>query len=570
MPYLIPTSYSARGTLWRLLLDIAVANFGMLLGTLVSILLNVIRFPSVSQDYLVDMLAGKWLHSIPLVSLVCATAFPLAGIYAIDLRGPYPATTLPLVRGWGGALALHVGIVFLLDIMVPRSMMVAGWIWIGALLLGGRLGRSWFVKTFRLLPLDSRQVQLERLESTLAVARQTFDWLPPEAPQAKAPWPHFDQEDILAAANVLRSGKVNQWTGQEVTSFQDEFRDFCGTRHCVALTNGTVALDLAFHALGLQPGDEVVVTPRTFIASASSAVLAGLRPVFADVDRDSQNITAATVARVLTPKTKAIIAVHLAGWPCDMDSLRELARERHLALIEDCAQAHGAQYRNRPVGSFGTMAAFSFCQDKIMTTGGEGGALLTDEEQLWRRAWSFKDHGKSFDKVFAKNPPTGFRWLHDTFGTNWRMTEIQAAIGRVQLRKLNDWVEIRRRNAAILHQRFAALPALRLTTPPPEIRHAYYKYYAFVRPEALKTDWTRDRILAALLEAGVAVFSGSCSEIYLEEAFGAAGLRPAERLPVARELGETSLMFLVHPTLTPEHMHATADAVVQVVTQATR
>lgn len=381
-------------------------------------------------------------------------------------------------------------------------------------------------------------------------------------------WPYFDDEQITAVTEVLRSGKVNYWTGEEARAFEREFADACGCAHGIALANGTVALDLALRVLGVGPGDEVVVTPRSFVASASCVALCGARPVFADVDPDSQNITAETVRAVLSPRTKAIIAVHLAGWPCAMHDLLELAREHGLKVIEDCAQAHGATYWGRPVGSFGDLAAFSFCQDKIMTTGGEGGMLVTNDEALWRRAWAFKDHGKSYDAVYHRDHPPGFRWLHESFGTNWRMTEIQAVIGRRQLARLPGWLRARRRNAQILARGLRRSALLRVPEPPPEIGHACYKFYAFVRPERLAPGWSRDRIMAAINDGGVPCFSGSCAEIYREKAF--AGLEPAEALPVARELGETSLMFLVHPTLTSDDLTMTCRVAEAICAQASR
>lgn len=378
-----------------------------------------------------------------------------------------------------------------------------------------------------------------------------------------APWPHFEPEEIAAAARVLQSGKINYWTGEEGRRFEEEFAALAGCKNGVAVANGTVALELALYALGIDSGDEVIVPSRTFIASASCAVMRGAKPVLADVDRDSQNLTADSIRPLITSRTKAIIAVHLAGWPCDMEPILELARERSLKVIEDCAQSHGAIYKDQPVGSFGDAAAFSFCQDKIMTTGGEGGMLTTNDETLWRRAWSFKDHGKNYDTVYNRQHPPGFRWLHESFGTNWRLTEMQSAMGRVLLHKLPRFVEKRRRNADILTRRLGMIPGLRVTVPPPEIGHSYYKYYAFLRPENLKNGWDRDRIIAAINAEGIPCFSGSCSEIYLEKAFSAEW-RPLRRLKVARELGETSLMFLVHPTLSEKDMADTCDAVEKV------
>jgi dTDP-4-amino-4,6-dideoxygalactose transaminase len=382
------------------------------------------------------------------------------------------------------------------------------------------------------------------------------------------PWPVFAADEIEAVLEVLRSGKVNYWTGDEGRLFEQEFAEFVGTRHAIALANGTVALELALHALGIGPGDEVITTSRTFIASASAVVMRGATPVIADIDRESQNITAETIAAVLSEKTRAIIVVHLAGWPCDMDPIMQLARERGIKVVEDCAQAHGAVYKGRKVGSIGDAGAFSFCQDKIMTTGGEGGMLTTDDTELWERAWAFKDHGKSYRAVFDPHPPTGFRWLHESFGTNWRMTEMQSALGRVILKKLPAWLSTRRAHGALLNESLRDIPNLRVCEPPPHVQHAYYKYYVFVRPERLKESWSRDRILEAIAGEEVPCFSGSCSEIYLEKAFAGTGWQPAGRLPVARELGETSLMFLVHPTLGKNEIHHSAQVIRQVLETA--
>jgi len=401
-----------------------------------------------------------------------------------------------------------------------------------------------------------------------ALTRLAIDGGEPLRSRPFAPWPSFADDEIQAAKYVLESGKVNYWTGDEGRKFESEFAAFTGCKHAIALTNGTVALELALYALGIGAGDEVVVASRTFIASASCAVMRGATPVLADIDKDSQNVTAGTVEAVLTPHTRAIIAVHLAGWPCDMDPILALARDRGLKVIEDCAQAHGATYKGRPVGSMGEIGAFSFCQDKIMTTGGEGGLLTTNDPELWARAWSFKDHGKSYDAVYNQQHAPGFRWLHGSFGTNWRLTEMQAAIGRVFLRKLPQMVQKRRHLAGILSAGFAKIPALRITIPPVEFYHSYYKYYAFLRTEYLRDGWDRQRVVDAVNAEGIPCFAGSCSEIYLEKAFPE-DWRPHPRLREARSLGETSLMFLVHPTLTEADMHDTVNAVQKVLATAT-
>lgn len=383
-----------------------------------------------------------------------------------------------------------------------------------------------------------------------------------------SPWPSFTDEEAATVANVLRSNKVNYWTGSECRAFEEEFAAWTCTRHAVALANGTLALDVALRALGIGPGDEVVVTPRTFFASAACIVNAGAVPVFADVDRDSQNITAATIQSVLTPRTKGVICVHLAGMPCDMDPIMELAERHGLYVIEDCAQAHGARYRGRMVGSIGHVGAWSFCQDKIITTGGEGGMVTTNDRRLWSAMWSFKDHGKSWDAVYERGHPPGFRWVHDSFGTNWRMLEMQAAIGRLQLRRMPAWSARRAANAQKIAAACRGFAALRVPSVPADVEHAYYRFYAFVEPGQLAEGWTRGRIIGEISARGVPCLHGTCPEVYMENAFAGTGLRPRERLKVARELGETAIMFLVHPTLTDEEIDKTCRSIQDVMEMA--
>lgn len=381
------------------------------------------------------------------------------------------------------------------------------------------------------------------------------------------PWPSFTQEEADAVSKVLLSNKVNYWTGQECREFEKEFATFAGTQYAVALANGTVALDVALKALNIGAGDDVIVTSRTFLASASSIVTAGANPIFADVELDSQNISARTIEAVLTPNTKAIICVHLAGWMCDMDPIMQLAAERGLHVIEDCAQAHGAQYKGKPAGSIGHISAWSFCQDKIMTTGGEGGMVTTNDEVLWKKMWSYKDHGKNFDSIYNKQHPPGFRWLHDSFGTNWRMMEMQAVIGRIQLKKMAEWTEIRNHNMQRIYSAFEKTPYITIFQPSNDYVHAAYKCYVQVNVDQLPEGWSRDRIMNEIAELGVPCFSGSCSEVYLEHAFDNTPWRPAQRLKNAQKLGESSLMFLVHPTLSEDSISQTIYAIEQVLTR---
>jgi len=386
-----------------------------------------------------------------------------------------------------------------------------------------------------------------------------------------SPWPSFTDEEACRVHEIILSNRVNYWTGDEGQQFEREFAKWSGSAHAIALANGTLALDLALKALGIGQGDEVVVTPRTFIASVSTVVNAGATPVFADVDADSGNISPATIAPVLSERTRAIIPVHLGGWPCDVDGIMALAAARDIKVIEDCAQAHGAMVGGRSVGSLGHIGAWSFCQDKIMTTGGEGGMVTTDDMSLWDAMWSFKDHGKSWDAVYNREHPPGFRWLHESFGTNWRMLEIQAAIGRIQLRRMTEWTARRTWIAGQIRDALAPLAsAVRVPTAEVGLTHAYYRQYAYVREQGLKNGWTRDRIIAESMARGAIIMQGSCSEVYLERAFDDTPWRPAQRLPVARELGETSLMFLCHPTLTDDEVAKMARVAAEVIGEASR
>ena len=386
-----------------------------------------------------------------------------------------------------------------------------------------------------------------------------------------SPWPCFSDEEVAAVSAVMASNRVNYWTGQEGRMFEREFADWCGSTHAVALANGTLALDVALKATRIGPGDEVIVTPRSFIASVSSVVNAGATPVFADVEYDSGNLSAASIAASMTDRTRAVIPVHLAGWPCDMDGIMSLASDRGIWVIEDCAQAHGAKVGDLSVGAIGHIGAWSFCQDKIMTTGGEGGMVTTDDADLWSTMWSYKDHGKSYEAVYHRDHAPGFRWVHESFGTNWRMLEVQAVIGRIQLGRMQSWTA---RRTEIAHSITAALApfsaAVRVPEPQDGMRHAYYRHYGYVRPDGLKPGWSRDRIVAELSARGMPVFHGSCSEIYLEKAFDGTPWRPANRLPVAKELGESSLMFLTHPTITDEQLDRYTGAIGDVMASASR
>ena len=385
-----------------------------------------------------------------------------------------------------------------------------------------------------------------------------------------SPWPSFTSEEAEAAKNVLLSNKVNYWTGNECREFEKEFAVWSNSKYAIALANGTLALDNAFKALDIGIGDEVIVTARTYIASVTSIVNAGAIPIFADVDTNTQNITSKFIRSKITKKTKAIVCVHLAGWPCEMDEIINLAKEYDLYIIEDCSQAHGAKYKNKPVGSIGNIGCWSFCQDKIMTTGGEGGMVTTNDKNLWNKMWSYKDHDKSYKAVYKKNIRigNGFKWVNESFGTNWRMTEIQGVIGRIQLKRMSNWQNRRIKNANKIWNTAKQSKALRVPNIPQHIEHAAYKCYVFVELNELRKGWSRDKIIKEINKLSIPCYSGACPEVYMEKAFDNTKFRPKQRLVHAKELGETSLMFLVHPTLTKNEIKQTCNAITSVMNSA--
>ncbi len=386
---------------------------------------------------------------------------------------------------------------------------------------------------------------------------------------ALAPWPFYDDDEVDIAARVLRSGRVNYWTGEEGRKFEAEYAAHCGVSHGLVVANGTAALELALYGLGIGAGDEVVVPARTFIATAAAVALCGARPIVADIDPLSQNMTAETVAKVLTSRTKAIIPVHLAGWPADMPSLMTLAGQHNLTVVEDCAQAHGAMIDGKPVGSFGHIGCFSFCQDKIISTGGEGGMVVTNDTAAYQRMWSRRDHGKDFEGSHTPDSATGFKWLAASFGTNWRLTESQSAIGRLQLRKLPHWTAMRRANAAVLNEALASLGAVSIPTPPTPYSHAYYKYGGLINTDALKDDWSRDRICTELNRRGVPARVGACPDISRESAFkGEHGAQPAH--PNADSIADRTFILPVHPTLSASNITFIAETTRDVIISATR
>ena len=387
-------------------------------------------------------------------------------------------------------------------------------------------------------------------------------------------WPHFDKVQIDAVKEILSSGKVNYWTGDQGKLFEKEFAEWNGSKYSVAVSNGSLALIVAYLSLGIKEGDEIITTPRTFIATSSSAVLVKAKPIFADVDENSGAITVETIEPLITKKTKAIVVVHIGGWPADMAKICDLANSYNIPVLEDCSQAHGAEIKIngkfKSVGTFGELSTWSFCQDKIISTGGEGGMVTTSEKQHWEFIRSFKDHGKDLDLMLRNDKPIGYNLIHTNFGSNLRLTEIQSAIGRQQIKYLPSWRLKREKNAKFFAAKLNDLDILRIPFPNENIKHAWYKFYIYLKEELLAEGWSRQRILSEMAFAGYPALTGTCSEIYLEKCFKELDLNPKERLPVAKELGETSLMLLVHPTIDEKQIQEYASTLKKILIRATR
>jgi len=384
-------------------------------------------------------------------------------------------------------------------------------------------------------------------------------------------WPNYSLQERKAVSKVLSSNIVNYLNGNQGRLFEKEFSKFSNSKFSIAVANGSVALDLVLKALNIGSGDEVIVTSRSYMSSASCVVNAGAKPIFSDVDLISGNLSPETISTKITKKTKAIICVHLAGWPCEMNSILKIAKKFKLFVIEDCAQAHGAKINKRSVGSFGDFGTWSFCQDKIITTGGEGGMITTNNKNLWNKIWSLKDHGKSYNSYYEKEHSFGFKWHHENFGSNYRLTEIQSSIGRIQLKKIKNWTKKRNENALEIIKTLKKFPKI-IFVPEPSKKytHAYYRLYAYLKINGLAKNWTRNKIIKELNAEQIPCFSGSCPEIYLEEAFIKNNLSPKKRLPNAKILGETSLCFLVHPTIIKKDMNFLINNLNAVLTKASR
>jgi dTDP-4-amino-4,6-dideoxygalactose transaminase len=333
-------------------------------------------------------------------------------------------------------------------------------------------------------------------------------------------WPWFDEATIRAAAEPLRNGKVNYWTGELGHEFERKFAEWCGAGHCISTTNGTSALHTALAGLEIGPGDEVIVPSYTFIATSFCVIQSGAIPIFADVRKEDHCIDPEDVASKIGERTKAVIPVHLYGNVCEMGELMEVAEAHDLRVIEDCAQAHGAEYHGRRVGTIGDAGCFSFCQNKTFTTGGEGGAVTTDDEDLAWHCRSFRDHGYDVEKRLSLLEAEGtLPYIHSRVGYNYRMTEIQSAIGLAELGKIDTWnLPRRRRNGALLIKELAECEeVMTLPVHGEEKVNGFYVFPVVLDLDRLSVD--KKRVLEAMTAEGLPVWREFWPQCYRERAF---------------------------------------------------
>ncbi len=345
--------------------------------------------------------------------------------------------------------------------------------------------------------------------------------------------PLLGAEEFKAVKRVMESGILAH--GPEVEAFEKEFAEYIGVKHAVAVANGTAALDIALKAIGVGPGDEVITTPFTFIATSNAVLFQGAKPVFADIDPETYNLDPDNVLEKITSKTKAIIVVHLYGHPAEMKAFKEIAEDHSLYLVEDSAQAHGAEYNGVKAGSMGDVGAFSFYPTKNMTTG-EGGMITTNNDEIARKARLLRNHGQSE------------KYLHVILGYNLRMTSIAAAIGRVQLKKLDEFNEKRRRNAVELTREIKTIKGLKPPVEKSYAKHVYHQYVVWVGEEY---PLTRDELRKHLLEKGIGTAVHYPRPIFQQPLYKKLGY-PQNICPNSIEASKHVLSIPVHPALSSE------------------
>ncbi len=399
-------------------------------------------------------------------------------------------------------------------------------------------------------------------------------------------WPQFDENAIKAVEAVLRSGKVNYWTGKRGMEFEKQFAEWQGSRYAISVATGTAALHVALTSLGIGPGDEVIVPSYTFIASSFSIVQAGAIPRFADVNLEDHCLSVESAEKLVTKRTKAIMPVHLYGNVCDMGQILAFAKRHNLYVIEDNAEAFGGAYKGKKTGTLGHMAGCSFCQNKTFTTGGEGGMVTTDDEELAWKARSFRDHGYDVkQRLSLLELEQKLPYIHNMVGWNYRMTEMQSAIGLAELARMDTWnMPRRRRNAQILVN--ALKTSRRIEHFPvdtPERQNGWYVLAFSLEVENMKCDLKQ--FVAAVAAEGAPVWKVFWPQCHTERAFqehhafGRTGFPfksgeyadPASvdysnvEVPHARWHETHTFTCFAYPTYTESDMEQIANAILKVI-----
>ena len=362
----------------------------------------------------------------------------------------------------------------------------------------------------------------------------------------KSKWPNYDSKIINKIINILKSGRTNYLIGKEGSKFEKNFSKFYNIKYTNVVANASLGLELSLLSLNLKKGDEVIVTPRSYHSSVSSIIRAGLTPIFADIDRYSMNICPKSIEKNISKKTKAIICVHLYGMPCDMKKINKLCTKFKLKVIEDCSQAHGTKISKKYVGSFGDISVFSFCQDKIISTGGEGGMIATNNKKLHNKIWSLKEIGKNKTKYHkVDNSSNNFPYLHDSIGTNARITEIQSCIGNYQLNKLKNYIRRRNLNAMIYYEKLKKCKYLIIPKFSSNITHSYYRYTVIINDKLIK----RSLLMKNLKMEGVECNVGGCPTIYDEKYFKKNFRINKNNFPNTEYLKDKTISFIVDQTV---------------------
>lgn len=368
-------------------------------------------------------------------------------------------------------------------------------------------------------------------------------------------WPFYSNKIANSVKNTIKSGKVNYWTGNLCSKFEKNFSKFINIKYSCSISNASVGLEMALNALDIKKNDEVIVPSRTYITSASAILRVNAKPIFADIEKNSLNIDINSIKKNINRNTKAIICVHLAGYPCDMKNILKIAKKNNLKVIEDCSQAHGAMIKNRSVGSFGDISVWSFCNDKIISTGGEGGMIACNNKTIYKKIWSIKDCGRSYDKIRKKTTKVGYRWLYDSIGTNFRMTEMQAAIGIIQLKELKSYLIKRNKNAKILYNALKNINFIEFQNVDKKLYHAYYRFSILINNTKIKKNHSRDTILKQLINNKIPATVGVCPELYKEKVFHKFRKKHFDRY-YAKEVGKNIICFSVDPSISEQNMQS--------------